>query len=200
MNENIIKFYLMANSLKTVLRTGWLEVGITNERIESVAEHVYGCFVLAVSLCSEYKLDLKIDKVFKMILLNELCKAKVVDEKLNKKEKVMKMLSPLLAKNEYISLFDELAEQKTKEAIFVNKLCKIESDLQAKIYDLKGEFDLDKALKDVENYPVNLVKEIKPLIKNASDGWILFNRQFYEGDVLFENLSHAIQRLEEVGE
>ena len=79
MNENIIKYYLVANKLKNVLRTGWLELNVSSDRIESVAEHIYGCLILAIGLESEYKLDLDMLKVMKMITLKEL-------KKLNLKE------------------------------------------------------------------------------------------------------------------
>ena len=42
MNENIIKTYFEVIKLKNAIRTGWLEVGISADRIESVAEHVFG--------------------------------------------------------------------------------------------------------------------------------------------------------------
>ena len=74
MNKKIIEYYLAANKLKNVLRTGWLELKVSSDRIESVAEHVYGCLVLAIALESEYKLDLDMLKVMKMITLKELKK------------------------------------------------------------------------------------------------------------------------------
>jgi len=40
MNQNIINYYVLANNLKNVVRTGWKEVNISTERIESVADHV----------------------------------------------------------------------------------------------------------------------------------------------------------------
>ena len=57
MNNNLIKFYLLTNKLKGKIRTGWQELGISSNRLESVAEHVYGCLMLAIALDSEYKLE-----------------------------------------------------------------------------------------------------------------------------------------------
>ncbi len=48
MNENIIKFYLITHRLKEKIRSGWIEIGISADRLESVAEHVYGCMMLAI--------------------------------------------------------------------------------------------------------------------------------------------------------
>ena len=71
-SNSIIKFYLYANSLKEKIRTGWIEIGIAKKRLESVAEHVYGCLMLALSIDSEYELKLDMYKVLKMLSLHEL--------------------------------------------------------------------------------------------------------------------------------
>lgn len=36
--NNIINFYVLANKLKYKIRTGWIEIGIQKERLESVAD------------------------------------------------------------------------------------------------------------------------------------------------------------------
>ena len=72
MNKNILDFYMIANKLKDIVRTGWIELGVERDRVESVAEHVYGTLVLALALDSEYKLDLDLLKVFKMLIIKEL--------------------------------------------------------------------------------------------------------------------------------
>lgn len=208
MNQNIINYYVLANNLKNVVRTGWKEVNISSERIESVADHVYGCLVLAIGLESEYKLDLDMAKVFKMIVIKELEKVNLDKEYTpdghgneNRREKarntIQKVLGSLTNKEELIALFDETYEQISKEAKFVYQLSKIESDLQAKIYDLKGEFSLENALQDVKNYGEELSSEILPQVKKASDGWLLFDRRYYT-DELFVDLSNAIQNMEDL--
>ena len=72
MNDNIIKFYMITNKLKEKIRTGWLEIGISSNRLESVAEHIYGCLMLAIAIDSEYKLNLDMYKVLKTLALHEL--------------------------------------------------------------------------------------------------------------------------------
>ena len=75
MNENILKFYLEAIKLKDVIRTGWKEVGVSTEKIETVAEHVFGCMALTFSITSEKSVtDLDLIKVFKMIFAKEIIK------------------------------------------------------------------------------------------------------------------------------
>ena len=46
---------MLANTLKNKLRTGWIEIDIEKDRLESVAEHVYGCLVLAIGKSYEYE-------------------------------------------------------------------------------------------------------------------------------------------------
>jgi putative hydrolase of HD superfamily len=199
MNKNILDFYMIANKLKDIVRTGWIELGVERERVESVAEHVYGTLVLALALDSEYKLDLDLLKVFKMLIIKELEKVNLNNftprEYPTKEEKkrlaletISNTLSSLSSKDELLEIYEEYSNKETKEAIFTYKLSKIESDIQVKIYDLDGCLDIEKAKEDVSYYdePVE--------IKNASDGWILFNRKFYD-DELFNSLSKDIEEL-----
>lgn len=207
MNQNVINFYLMANKLKDIVRTGWKKVKISKERIESVADHVYGCLILTIALDSEYKLGLDMLKVFKMIVIKELSKVNLdkeyspegnVDRKEEARQTVLSVVGCLADKEELMALFDEIESKSSKEAIFVSNVTKIESDLQAKIYDLNGQFSLENALADVKNYGEKLAAEILPQVKNASDGWLLFDRRYYAGDEMFENLSKDIQNLNEL--
>ena len=72
MNDSIIKFYMICNRLKEKIRTGWQEIEISADRLESVAEHIYGCLILAIAMDSEYHLNLDMYKVLKMLTLHEL--------------------------------------------------------------------------------------------------------------------------------
>lgn len=208
MNNNIINFYLKANNLKNVIRTGWKEVGISSERIESVAEHVFGKMVLAMALESENNLSLDMNKVFKMLVISELEKinldkeytptnnVSVEDRKAKAIEVVSNITDGLIKQEEMISLLNEYYAKETNEAKFSNNVGKIESDLQAKIYDLNGQFSLENALEDAKNYGEELSSEIIPKIKNASDGWIEYDRRYYADDKMFEDLSKDIQKLQ----
>lgn len=207
MNNNIIEFYITANKLKNVIRTGWKEVKISADRIESVAEHVYGSLVLAITIDSEYKLNLDMLKVLKMITVSELSKVNLDSESTpinhvskedrinNAKETISKITEGLMNKDELLSLLDEYNTLETKEAKFARNISKLESDLQAKIYDLNGEFNLEDAIEDAKNYPKDLADKIVTQMKKASDGWVLFDRQYYENDEIFKGLSEDIKKL-----
>lgn len=52
--ENIMHFYLLATQLKYKIRSGWDEKhwNVSKERLESIAEHVYGTCILALGIYS----------------------------------------------------------------------------------------------------------------------------------------------------
>ncbi len=203
--ENVINFYLEANKLKDVIRTGWKEVGIPADKIESVADHIYGTMTLVIGIISELKgySDIDFAKIYKMLFVKELVKAKTSERSvLSKEEKkeadrenIISMLEPLQIRDELLSLYDEAVAEETKDAKFVLYVSKLESDIQAKKYEMDGYFTLENALKDIEYYPEDIKKSIKPQVENASDGWILFDRRYYEGNDDFVNLSNKVQGL-----
>ena len=204
MNKNIINFYLEANKLKSVIRTGWKEVGISSDKIESVADHVYGCMSLTIGLISEKDYSsLDLVKVFKMFTIKELTKANLMEQSVLSKEErkeanrnaIISMTNGLNNQSELVNLYDESVALVTPEAKFVLYVSKLESDIQAKIYELDGEFTSDNALKDIEKYPEGIKEEVLGQFKNASDGWNLYDRRYYDGDETFTSLSKDIQKL-----
>ena len=56
--EKVIRYYVLCNKLKNVIRTGWLNWNVTKDRVESVAEHVYATQMLALAMYSEYEYEL----------------------------------------------------------------------------------------------------------------------------------------------
>ena len=205
MNKEIIDFYILTNKLKHKIRTGWMEIGIEDERLESVAEHIYGCLMLAIAIDSEYKLDLDMNKVLKMIALHELEETIIKDytirdnitreEKLRLgKEAVIKATEGLIKKDEIRELLDEFNSHKTKESVFSYHIDKIECDFQAKLYDLQGDFKLEKAVEDLSFFGDDAEK-IRKEVKTASDVWIEYDRRRYEDDEIFKNLINDIQNI-----
>ena len=48
-----------------------------------------------------------------------------------------------------VALYEEAIALETEESQFVQKVTKLESDLQAKKYELQGHFELEATKKDV---------------------------------------------------
>jgi putative hydrolase of HD superfamily len=70
--KRVINYYVLCNKLKNVIRTGWKDWSVQRERLESVAEHVFGVQMLAIAMKSEYNYDVDILKVIMMIAIHEL--------------------------------------------------------------------------------------------------------------------------------
>ena len=202
-NKNIIRFYMLANSLKEKLRTGYIEIGIEKERTESVAEHIYGTLILAIAIDSEYSLDLDMLKVLKMLILHETeeilmpdftVRANITPEEKIKMGKtcVHQVVKDLYKSQELENLLDEFNERKTKEAKFCFLIDKIECDFQAKMYDLQGVMSYDKTKEDLKYYG-DRAEEIEKNSHTASDFWIEYDKPKYQDDEIFKSLIKDIQ-------
>ncbi|MEE0699550.1 MAG: HD domain-containing protein [Bacilli bacterium] len=205
-NDNVIRFYLLANELKNKIRSGWIQVGISKKRLESVAEHVFGCLTLAVLLDGEHELNLDMLKVFKMLTLHETEEIIMQDytlrdgikeeDKISEGKRIVKEItSGLTSQEEIVKLLDEFNERKTKEAIFCYHVDKIECDFQAKVYDLNGVMDYENAKEDLAYYG-SRADEIKGSSRCASDLWIEYDRPKYADDELFSNLLDEIKKID----
>ena len=150
--ESVIKYYLICNKLKDVIRTGWKDWNVKRDRIESVAEHIFGVQMLAIAMKSEYQYDIDIMKVIFMIAIHELGETVIGDLtqfQISKEEKeklehkaVHDILRGLLDGEQIEELFLEFDSHQTKEAIFAYHCDKLECDVQMKLYDQEGCFDL----------------------------------------------------------
>lgn len=174
-NFNILKFYLLATSLKNKIRQGSIYWNVEGPRRESVAEHIYDTCMLAISIDSELNLDINLQKVLEMLIIHELEEIVIGDitpfdnitpiqkQELGKKA-VYDILSDLYKKDEYISLTDEFNKKETIESIFANLCDKLDFDIQMKLYTDKGLIKLDSNF----NSPVFKNKEIQDMIKNGA--------------------------------
>lgn len=201
--NNVFRFYIFNNKLKKKLRQGWLDVKISSDRIESVAEHIYGTLVLAISINDEYKLNLNLERVLKMMTLHELEETIIPDystlanitkeEKLEAgKKAVRKVVSGLINEEEIVNLLDEFNARTTREAKFCYHIDKLEADLQAKLYDLEGHFDLENEKNDCRSWYGEKAEDIISSSKCASDIWLKCDSYIYEDDELFNKLQQAI--------
>lgn len=207
-SSNIIKFYEFTNILKNKIRTGWIEVDIKKERLESVAEHIYGCLMLAIAIDSEYDLNIDMYKVLKMLSLHELEEILMGDLTLRaditKEEKILlgkkyvkEITNGLFKQNEIEELLNEFNAHITKESIFCYHIDKIECDMQAKMYDLEGVFLIEKAKEDLPFFG-DIASEIEKISKTASDYWINYDKPRYEDDEIFKELINEIQNKKEL--
>lgn len=197
--KSVLRYYVFCNTLKGVVRTGWRDWRVSRERLESIAEHIYGVQMLAIAMKSEYDYDVDIEKVIKMLAVHETEEIVIGDltlfdiDRETKAEighkAVQKIFGGLIGGKEYIDLIMEFDERKTKEAIFAYHCDKLEADIQARIYDLEGCVN-DINPKENERYKKS--EDVKNLLdKNMSWGqmWIRYGQNRYNYDKNFTEVS-----------
>lgn len=185
--EKVVQFYVACNKLKDLIRSGWKDVWhVKKERLESVAEHIYGVQMLAIAMTLEYDYDVDLMKVIMMLAVHELeevAMGDIIPFEMSLEEKkargqavVAEMLGGLQGGDKIQELFEEYYEQRTSEAKFAKWCDKLEADLQMKIYDEEGRVDLveqdgNAMLADEE------VREAAKGKNSASAIWLEYNRR-----------------------
>ena len=192
--KDVVSFYALCSKLKDTIRKGPLTWNANRERIESVAEHIYGVQMLAISIYYQFDYKLDLNKIIYMLAIHELEEIEIGDlvffettkeEKLaNGKKATDYILKDLVGKEKISELLDEYNEKKTDEAIFAYHCDKLECDIQMKLYDQEGCFDLNNQ----PNNPIINIPSVKKVLdseKNISNAWIEFDRDKYEDDPIF---------------
>lgn len=200
--KNSMRFYMLATQLKYKIRSGWDKThwNVSKERIESIAEHVYGTCILALSIDSEFKANLDINKVIKMLVLHELGEVIIGDitpfdnitpeEKMQKEHEAMReVIGDLVNQEEFLSLLFEFDEKKTKEAIFAHHCDKLEADIQAKVYqDMGCQHPLDEQEDNVVFKSNKVQQMVKDGAQTAFDIWYEWDKSLYYDDEDFARL------------
>ena len=197
--KDIMSFYalcskLKCSKLKDTIRKGPLTWNANRERIESVAEHIYGVQMLAISIYYQFGYKLDLNKVIYMLAIHELEEIEIGDlafyettkeDKLEKGKKATDLiLKDLVGKEEISKLLDEYNERKTNEAIFAYHCDKLECDVQMKLYDQEGCFDLSSQ----PNNPIIDLPSVRKVLdseSSISNAWIEFDRSKFEDDPVF---------------
>lgn len=149
-----IKYYYTATQLKDKLREGAIQWKVTKPRKESIAEHTFGCLILATALYDELKLDLNLDRVLSMLSIHELEEVSIGDitplSKTKKEEvknqahnAVQDMVKNLNCNKRIMELTDEFNARLTPEAKFAKAIDKLECVLEFKKYQEKGWVSLN---------------------------------------------------------
>lgn len=202
--KNLLQFYLLATELKEKIRSGWKIWNIEKERVESVAEHIYGVCILAIAIDSEFNMDIDLYKVIMMLVMHEIEEIKIGDltpfDKITNEQRrkigrqaVQEVLKTLNKSDEYIELIEEFENMETKEAIFAKMCDKLEADIQCKIYCEKKYMNIndkrnEKLLKD-ERIQKLLIKGEKTI----ADLFIENDRPIYTEEV-FQDIANFIKK------
>ena len=192
--KDIMSFYALCSKLKDTIRKGPLTWNANRKRIESVAEHIYGVQMLAISIYYQFGYKLDLNKVIYMLAIHELEEIEIGDlafYETTKEDKLEKgknatdlILKDLIGKEEISKLLDEYNERKTEEAIFAYHCDKLECDVQMKLYDQEGCFDLNNQ----PNNPIIDLPSVRKVLdseSSISNAWIEFDRSKFEDDPVF---------------
>ena len=192
--KDIMSFYALCSKLKDTIRKGPLTWNANRKRIESVAEHIYGVQMLAISIYYQFGYKLDLNKVIYMLAIHELEEIEIGDlafYETTKEDKLEKgknatdlILKDLVGKEEISKLLDEYNERKTNEAIFAYHCDKLECDVQMKLYDQEGCFDLSSQ----PNNPIIDLPSVRKVLdseSSISNAWIEFDRSKFEDDPVF---------------
>lgn len=201
--KSVVDFYLLACSLKNVIRRGWIVWSVKQDRLESIAEHIYGTQMLAIAIYSQYDYKIDIARVITMLAVHELEEIVIgdltqwdipADEKLARGHNAVKqILQGLLRTDEIEKLVLEFDDYKTPEARFARDCDKLEAGIQAKIYDTPGAVDLsqqsDNKIMNDEN-----VQKLLNEGNSWSAMWLKFHRETNKySDDNFNELSKWVE-------
>ncbi len=197
--KNVIEFYTFCNKLKSVIRTGWMDWHVNKDRLESVAEHVFGAQMLAIAMYSEYKYEIDFNKVLYMIAVHELEEILIGDLtqfQISREEKtklgheaVKKVLEPLSNKDYINSIVLEFDERKTPEADFAYHIDKLECDIQCKLYDESNCVDVHDVRNKLNFHDADVEKMLDEG-KSWSEMWLYFGQKKYNYDKNFLEVSN----------
>lgn len=196
--ENVIRYYLLCNTLKDIVRTGWQIWNVKKERVESIAEHIYGVQMLAIAMHSEFNYEgLDLRKVLMMLAVHELEEITIgdkcwyeiseVDKQAEGHKAITKLLSILSNGQEIVDLILEFDACETREAIFAYNCDKLECDLQAKIYDEEDRVDINNQ----EGNPAMQKQVVIDLLLSEgsfSGYWLEFDKRRIDFDPNFEQV------------
>jgi putative hydrolases of HD superfamily len=151
--SSLLQFLRIVGKLKTTKRTGWVKNGVNLP--ESIADHMYRASICAFLI---HPKDADRDRCIKMALVHDLIEAIAGDITphcgISKEEKHRLEKDALLEITEFLSedlreeiksLWFEYEDGKTKEAVYVKDIDKLEMIIQADEYERE---DASKNLQD----------------------------------------------------
>lgn len=189
--KTILDYYILTNKLKDTVRSGWKRWGVKRERVESVAEHIFGTCMLAVAIWSETLPEVNISEVLMMLALHETEEIIIGDItpydnenkqkiKQNGQKAVLAIFKNLIAKDVFFKLVHDFDERKTKEAIFAHKCDKLEADLQARLYSDEGVLKFENGGDIKQNKDIILLWQKAGA--DVADMFAVWDRKYFEDE------------------
>lgn len=177
---DVLEFAKTIGKSKRIKRAGWVREGVKNP--ESVADHGFRVIVLSMVLAP--MLNVNQNKLIKMAIIHDIGETKTNDlvcergvnkdpESYAKKEELEKdalkeIFEDFEKRPEYISIFEEMINQKTDEAKIFKQIDKLEMAIQALEYEESDEKNLSEFFDNADLYITHpILKEIMEKAKLA---------------------------------
>ena len=160
---------------KDLKRTGWINHHVKNP--ESDADHSFSVALLALLLAPK---SLNMEKCLKLALVHDLAEVYAGDytpndsiapeTKADLEYKAVERIAKEIEQGDLIELFAEYEAKKTKEAIFINALDKIDNVITATYYDQKKRAP-GKLQDEFGEYAGKKISQLPPIpkIENAKE-------------------------------
>jgi putative hydrolase of HD superfamily len=161
--SQLVEVCFTISSLKQLYRRGWLRNGITQDKCESVADHIFVVTMLVMIFSDIYHPDLDQVKLLRMALIHDIGEIFAGDitpedpvskEKKHKLEKasITRIFTPLHLESEYLRIWEEYERGDSPEASLVRQIDKLEMVIQASIYEKQESINLDEFYQSVRSY------------------------------------------------
>ncbi|MBD5388889.1 HD domain-containing protein [bacterium] len=201
--KTVVDFYVLCAGLKDIIRTGWKVWNVKRERLESVAEHIFGVQQLAIAMWSQYNYAIDIYKVIMMLALHEMEEIVIGDLTqwdISRQDKIARghdaiqyILKDLIKRDEIEKLILEFDARQTPEAKFAYNCDKLECDIQSKLYDESGSVDLTKQDQNPIMHDA-YVQELLKKKKSWSGMWLEYGRTKNNYDPNFTDVSNYVEQ------
>jgi len=182
--DPLISFYFEFNHLKQLFRQGWFLNGLTEDKCESVADHLFGVCILSLVIGENYYPSLNIKRLLEMALVHELGEINIGDvtphDRIPKKVKyewelksIIEIMSKIPNGNHYVVLWKEYEEGKTPEAILLKQIDYLEMGFQAHIYKMQYNIPIDDFIRSTkkrlhDKKLIELFNETKKLLSDVN--------------------------------
>lgn len=199
-NFEIFRFYYLNRVLKNKIRSGWdsKHWNVSAKRTERISEHTVGTVALATALNSEFDFNINLDYVSCVLSIHEVGEIGIGDitpfDGITKEQKqeiehkaIIEVIGNLSNRNNMIDSIFEFDKQETDESKFAYYCDKMEADIQAKVYQDRGE---QHPLNDQENNVVFKSSKVQKMIQDgattAFDIWYEWDKPVYTSEPVFQ--------------
>lgn len=169
------EFLERINALKRTPRMGWLEGGINPSEVEDVAQHSFETVTITLLLADSLDEGIDVERALKMAVIHdwpeaitgdfsrEISEQIGVEFKENIEEKVMENLleSDISGREDYLEIWKEYSEMKTKEARIVRM-----ADLLSILFEADGLFRRGERSEKLREIRETSREELDPFIED----------------------------------